>query len=106
VKQPGTDTRITFYLGNIPLTAHRREPAPYSSALHASWLLLLRAAGRKLLLAKRRACAFPVAIGGRNKEAAMAEYEARQRALREKTARLRALRLAREAMSKKVSKGI
>ena len=33
---------------------------------------------------------------------AMAEYEARQQALREKTARLRALRLAREAMSKKV----
>ena len=76
-----------------PLTAHRREPA--------SWLLLLRAAGRKSLLAKRRACAFPVAIGGRNKEAAMAEYEARQRALRE-IVRLRALRLAREAMSKKV----
>jgi hypothetical protein len=33
---------------------------------------------------------------------AMAEYEIRQQALREKTARLRALRLAREAMSKKV----
>ena len=33
---------------------------------------------------------------------AMAEYEIRRQALREKTARLRALRLAREAMSKKV----
>jgi hypothetical protein len=33
---------------------------------------------------------------------AMAEYEIRQQALREKIARLRALRLAREAMSKKV----
>jgi hypothetical protein len=33
---------------------------------------------------------------------AMAEYEIRQQALREKTARLRTLRLAREAMSKKV----
>jgi|HubBroStandDraft_2_1064218.scaffolds.fasta_scaffold49083_2 hypothetical protein len=85
-----------------PLAAHRREPGPCSSALHASWFLLLRAAGRKSLLAKRSARAFPVAIGGRDKEAAMAEYEARQRALREKTARLRTLRLAREAMSKKV----
>jgi len=33
-------------------------------------------------------------------EIAMAEYEARARAEREKTARLRALRLAREAQSK------
>jgi hypothetical protein len=33
---------------------------------------------------------------------AMAEYKARQQALREKTARLRALRLAREMTSKKL----
>ena len=80
-----------------PLAAHRREPGPCSSALHASWFLLLRAAGRKSLLAKRSARAFPVAIGGRDKEAAMA---ARQQALREKTARLRALRPAREMTNK------
>ena len=33
---------------------------------------------------------------------AMAEYKARQQALREKTARLRALRLAREMTSRKL----
>ena len=36
----------------------------------------------------------------RDGETAMAEYEANQRAMREKTARLRALRLARDAAQK------
>jgi len=36
----------------------------------------------------------------RDGENAMAEYEAAQRAMREKTARLRALRLARDAAAK------